>query len=181
MNRMKLGEHQTLGEPVVPEPASPAFAGDREEVAARLGLAAPAAIPAAGLKTRLLDRIRKPRPLPGFSEDVPGFQVLRSGDGTWHPTPHAGIDVKLLSKDPSSDVITYLMRMAPGSTYPQHVHSREEQCWVLEGDVAHLEGRVRMFAGDFIRALPGTKHTSITSEGGCTLLIVGSRNDRARD
>ncbi|MFN7939502.1 MAG: cupin domain-containing protein [Bryobacteraceae bacterium] len=163
------------------EALSPADLAAFEETAARLVFSAPLEKPRAGLRNQLLQRIAEPETKPklisGFTEPVPGFHVLKSGDGKWRQHDAPGIQYKVLSFDPASDAITTLVRMAPGAKYPRHRHSREEQCWVVEGDVRQIDNSISMRAGDFFRAMPGTDHDSITTDEGCLLIIIGSAHD----
>lgn len=157
-----------------------------EETVSRLALAAQPEKPCGGLRAKLLRRIVEPAPakarvLPGFVEEMPGFHTLRAGDGKWRSTEYPGIEMKLLSRDPAADMITTLIRMAPGSVLPRHQHAKEEQCWVLEGDIRQKDGSIQMKGGDFFRAMPGTHHDHVVTDGGCTLLIVGSAHDEYFD
>lgn len=157
-----------------------------EETASRIALAAAPDKPCGGLRAKLLRKIAEPAPaktrvLPGFVEEMPGFHTLRAGAGKWRATEYAGIEVKLLSRDPASDMITTLIRMAPGARLPRHQHAKEEQCWIVSGDVRQADGSVTMKGGDFFRAMPGTQHDHVVTDGGCTLLIVGSAHDEYFD
>lgn len=71
--------------------------------------------------------------------------------------------------------MTFLARMAPGSSYPSHRHGGPEECYVLKGDLD--VGHRKMRAGDFERAEPGSVHARETTEEGCLLLIVSSLRD----
>lgn len=153
-----------------------------QETSVRLAFAAPLAKPPAGLRARLLRRIhepeaKKPRTLPGFEEALPGFHLLRAETKHWRATGHEGVDCMVISHDPATDALTTLLRLQAGASYPRHRHTKEEQCWVLAGDVRQVDGSLSMRAGDFFRAMPGTDHDPITSDYGCTLLIVGSAKD----
>lgn len=152
-----------------------------EETAARLALAAPLEKPCGGLRAKLLRKIQepqtKPRPLSGFTEAIPGFHVLKNGQGKWRKHTAPGIEFQILSLDPATDALTSLVRLAPGAKLPRHRHAREEQCWVLEGDVRQTDDSIRMQAGDFFRAMPGTTHDPITTDHGCLLLIIGAAHD----
>ncbi|HUQ91946.1 MAG TPA: cupin domain-containing protein [Bryobacteraceae bacterium] len=152
-----------------------------EETAARLALAAPVHKPRAGLRDKVTGKRKTPKILPGFREEIPGFHVLRAGTGVWTPTAIEGIQSMLLSFDREADLVTTLLKMAPGASFPRHHHSKEEQCWVLQGDVSHLNGEIAMQAGDFVRAMPGTDHAPITTRNGCVLLLVASAHDEIID
>ena len=142
--------------------------------AAFIGLAAPEAQPDPALRSRLLERIR-PRDKCGLAEVEPGMHVLRAGEGAWRRTPFHGVAAKLLYVDPHTSLATQLVRMAPGAHFPAHRHSDVEQCLVLEGELKI--GGVVLHAGDYGRAAAATNHTIVTTELGCTLLIVASQHD----
>lgn len=152
--------------------AAAAIAGFRE-VAAELAWAAPEAAPPAHLEAALLERIRAPRT--GFTEWAPGIQVLRAGTGAWRKTPFEGVTFQELHFDPETAMATSLLRLAPGSQYPGHRHTAEEQCLVLEGKVSI--GDLELSAGDYERAAAATVHGTVRSETGCLLLIVACRHD----
>lgn len=64
------------------------------------------------------------------------------------------------------------MRVAPGSTYPSHVHKIDEECLVLEGELRF--GDLALQAGDFHLARAGHQHPPATSPKGCLLYISGA-------
>ena len=68
-----------------------------------------------------------------------------------------------------------MFRMAPGTSYPSHVHDGAEECYVLEGDL-HV-GDVVLGPGDFQRATPGSHHVEQRTDGGCLLLVNSSLSD----
>jgi quercetin dioxygenase-like cupin family protein len=147
--------------------------------AAMLALALDPIGPPSSLRQRLLDQMKpkKSRLFPGFREEQPGFVVLRKGEGAWRQTPYPGVDYMTLAVDRQTTLMTTLLRLAPGATYPPHHHTLGEQCLVLEGDVRHQGQDLEMQAGDFVQALPGTDHVTITSDHGCVLLLVSSTAD----
>lgn len=144
-----------------------------EETAARLAFGTATEKPSYALKDKLMKGIRKS----GFREELPGYQVLRAGEGSWRPTGETGVSMKVLAHDRERETATFLLKVDPGAVFPNHRHSVEEQCWVLEGDVRHVDGSLGMKAGDFFRATPGTDHPAFTSDNGCLLLIIGSAKD----
>ncbi|HEX8119536.1 MAG TPA: cupin domain-containing protein [Pyrinomonadaceae bacterium] len=145
-----------------------------ETVAGQLGLAAPEAEPPAGVRERLLKLVsgEKPESAPGAShqDDLPGFLVVRAGEGKWRPTDDAGVTFKLLYADRERGTATTLVRMEPGSRIRSHRHLGVEQCLVLEGDVR--AGATGMRAGDFNCSMPGSVHEELVSDGGALLLLV---------
>ncbi|MBL8174339.1 MAG: cupin domain-containing protein [Bryobacterales bacterium] len=181
-----MSQPQSVENPLLSfdEPLSEAELLAFEETAARLAFAAPLEKPCGGLRAKLLRQIQEPaqasvphKLLNGFTEPVTGFHLLKSGEGKWRQHDAAGIQYKVLSYDPASDAVTSLVRMEPGAKYPRHRHSKEEQCWVLEGDVRQVDHSISMRAGDFFRAMPGTDHDSITTDEGCLLIIIGAAHD----
>ncbi|MBV9924678.1 MAG: cupin domain-containing protein [Acidobacteria bacterium] len=144
-----------------------------EAVAGQLGLAAPEAEPPAGVRERLLKLVSEEEPAsaPGASHpDLPGFLVVRAGEGRWRPTDDAGVAFKMLYADRDRGTVTTLVRMEPGSRIRRHRHLGVEQCLVLEGDVR--SGAVGMRAGDFNCSMPGSVHEELVTDGGALLLLV---------
>jgi len=145
----------------------------REELAAcsgvadELALAAAPVAPPASLKQRLMERIRDGEsPASGkTAEAVPGRKIVRSTEG-WRPSPMRGIEVR-----PLLGMKTMLVRMSPGTIYPEHDHKLNEQCLVVEGSITDTDGTI-VSAGDFVYMPAGTNHAPIHTESGCTLLIA---------
>ncbi|MBI4473300.1 MAG: cupin domain-containing protein [Acidobacteria bacterium] len=96
-------------------------------------------------------------------------------DGKWRSVGIPGIEARVLSYDRQRNYVTTLLRMAPGASYPRHKHTEVEECFVLDGDVQ--AGNVSYSAGDYQRQEPGSIHDIQSTRGGCTLLIMASRND----
>jgi len=65
---------------------------------------------------------------------------------------------------------TLLVRMAPGTVFPEHQHSAAEQCLILEGSIR--AGPITAYAGDYTYMPKGSSHPPLISETGCTLLIA---------
>jgi anti-sigma factor ChrR (cupin superfamily) len=65
---------------------------------------------------------------------------------------------------------SYLLRIEPGATYPEHLHEWREQCVVLEGELERA-GK-RLSAGEVETFAVGTTHEPVYSERGCLLLVV---------
>jgi anti-sigma factor ChrR (cupin superfamily) len=164
-------------------------------VVTELSLAQRGVAPAPALKTRLFERIRAPRPTEGrvggesteTSKTQPwkswpagaapgGFAFVPSQSADWEKTDIEGIETRRLFADPANDRVTMLVRMAPGTSYPGHVHGGPEDCYVLEGDLR--VGELTMRKGDFQRAEKGSRHVRQSTEGGCVLLLVSSMQDR---
>ncbi|HET6203548.1 MAG TPA: cupin domain-containing protein [Planctomycetota bacterium] len=167
----------------------------REEVEAlssvvgELDFAAPEAEPPAEVRARVLARVRaervraekerpgSPQPWKDWTsaEGPGGFTVAFAADGSWEATSFSGVETRRLFVDPANDRITMLVRMAPGSRYPSHVHAGPEECYVLQGELR--SGSLRMRPGDYKRAAAGSVDPLQSTEEGCLLLITSSSRD----
>lgn len=164
-------------------------------VAGQLALLAPGAAPPAGLRARLVERLRATsqgglRPVPAAAQEPPAqawkawradtpaldglTYVARDATG-WQQTVFEGVQARRLFVDEANDRVTMLVRMAPGSSYPAHVHGGAEECYVLEGDLQ--VGDLRMGAGDYQRAERGVSHPVQATRNGCLLFLVSSLHD----
>lgn len=142
----------------------------REATEAMLSYAAPpVAAPSGQVKKRLLARIkasntaRIPAVLPGWR-----FESAAATTGWQVGAP--GIQVKILSVDERRDVAMLLVKMAPGSRFPDHSHDAGgDEGLVLSGDV--FTGGRLMRAGEYYWAAEGTAHTDTVSPSGCTSVV----------
>ncbi len=129
-----------------------------------LALAAPEAEPPAGLRRRVLERVRS-NP----------FTLLLESERGWHASGVPGVDLCQLWLDEKNERHTLLIRMAAGAALPAHRHAEPEECYVVRGDLR--DGDLRLRGGDYIRFEGDTSH-SISSEEGCLLLVTASLHDR---
>lgn len=86
----------------------------------------------------------------------------------WQKSRYQGIETKTLLVDPSSGLLTMLMRMAPGAKLPDHEHVDIEQTWVLEGSLDCGEGSCT--AGNFVWRPSGSRHDAWAGSDGVLLL-----------
>ncbi len=145
------------------------------DVAAALAAAVPQRSAPAGLRARVLDRIRTtPQIRPG-GEAPPKAAPFHfvDHDAPWLPTPLPGVRLKVLSASPSAEYAMLLAELAPGTVYPEHEHEGVEETYVLTGDLT-CQGRV-LRPGDYFHAEPGTHHEPLTSREGCTAIFVVPR------
>lgn len=63
----------------------------------------------------------------------------------------------------------HIYKMAPGFTTDAHIHTDDEEFFVLEGDIVDNDG-THYVAGDLVWLKKGTEHNSY-SENGCTLVV----------
>ena len=102
-------------------------------------------------------------PLASRFVDVPGLP--------WSSSQlHPGVQTKTLLVEPSSGLLTMLLKMAPGAKLPDHEHVLIEQTYLLEGSLICGEGICR--AGDFVWRPAGSRHEAWAGpEGGLMLGI----------
>ncbi len=87
----------------------------------------------------------------------------------WLPSPAPGVERRML--DRLGDEIaraTTIVRFAPGSRFPAHVHGGGEEILVLEGVFQDDSGDFP--AGSYIRNPPESRHTPASAPG-CTLFV----------
>lgn len=139
------------------------------------GLAGAVAVePPAGLRQRLLDKVKESKHRPGIVLERDGLLIARAGEMEWRRV-FPGVSTKRISRDARTRYHTLLMRIDPGASYPEHRHHGVEELYLLSGDL-HVAGE-RMRAGDYCRAEPETVHLEARSEGGCVMLVRASMDD----
>lgn len=149
-----------------------ACAGEVREsgkLAVDLAGALPASVPPANLRARVLAQATLPRGL---------VALVRGAQLHWEPTDVPGISIATLYRDPTGGEVASLLRMAAGSRYPAHHHSRLEHCYVLEGDLIFEDHALS--AGDYAAATPGEDHSTATTEKGCVLFLVHELRNETR-
>ncbi len=96
--------------------------------------------------------------------------TMRENEGEWEVLLE-GVEKKLLFTDPAAGTESYLLRVAPRTRVPAHHHDRAEECLVLEGKF--FIGDLRLAAGDYHLALPGSDHPDAWTESGTLVYIRG--------
>jgi hypothetical protein len=93
----------------------------------------------------------------------------------------AGIEEKVLSRDPLTGDVTRLLRFAPGVRTPDTIaHDFWEEVFILEGSVVDLGLDQTFTAGMYACRPPGMKHGPYASPGGALLFEMRYYcNDRA--
>ena len=89
-----------------------------------------------------------------------------------------GIECKLLATDTERHRVSMLVRLAPGTKYPPHIHAGVEELHLLDGEL-WIDNR-KLFPGDYNYGAPGTGDQSVWSETGCTCVLVTSTKDMLR-
>ena len=85
-------------------------------------------------------------------------------------TQSAGVDVLPLKGD--RDVVSMLVRFAPGASVADHHHALDEDCLVLEGEM--FLGDILLRAGDYQLAPAGGGHFGETSDTGVVFFFHGA-------
>ena len=116
---------------------------------------------AARIKHRLLERV---------AQAQAGHVTVHGGSAGWKPFSH-GVDIKVLHRN--GDVMSYLLRLAPGAELPAHRHPMDEECVVLEGRL-RIANDLVVHAGGFHLAHRDALHDVITSEEGATIFLRGA-------
>jgi anti-sigma factor ChrR (cupin superfamily) len=86
-----------------------------------------------------------------------------------------GIACKLLATDTQRQLVSMLVRLAPGADYPAHRHSAVEELHLLHGELV-IDDR-KLSPGDYYRALAGSADDRVWSETGCTCVLITSTRD----
>jgi anti-sigma factor ChrR (cupin superfamily) len=125
--------------------------------------------PATSVEERLALRIaqesgKQPVPLPASQWSEPEWDQVAPG-----------IECKLLASDRKRHLVSMLVRLAPGATYPAHRHAGVEELHLLDGEL-WIEDR-KLIPGDYHYSAPGTADDRVWSETGCTCLLVTSTKD----
>lgn len=102
---------------------------------------------------------------------VPGSRALaipRAARSAWQPLP-GGIGLRPLGGGGMQRIS--LQRLAPGSALPAHLHRRDEECLLLEGEMFVDDRLLR--AGDYQVAPAGTVRSAISTDAGALLYLRG--------
>ena len=128
--------------------------------------------PAASLQERLARRIAAET---GAKPVLP--PVRQWVEPEWEEVA-PGICVKMLANDEERNVVSMLVRLAPGGEYPPHTHAGLEELHLLDGEL-WIDER-KLHPGDYNRAEPGSGDQRVWSETGCTCVLITSTKDILR-
>ena len=95
--------------------------------------------------------------------------VAYSQEAVWTSSPQPGVQRRML--DRVGDEVaraTSLVRYAPGSKFPAHLHGGGEEILVLEGGFSDERGDYP--AGSYLRNPPGSSHAPFSRDG-CLLFV----------
>jgi DNA-directed RNA polymerase specialized sigma24 family protein len=127
------------------------------------------------LRVRVAQRIRaearSEQPLP------PPLVLQPWTEPAWRDVA-PGISCKVLADDEDRERISMLVRLAPGTDYPSHRHAGVEELHLLHGEL--IVNELKLHAGDYHRAGPGTVDRRVWSGTGCTCVLTTSTRDVLR-
>ena len=116
------------------------------------------------------DRV-KSRVFEQIDAEKPGLVFTFADEGEWQAMA-PGVEAKMLNMDPDRQRVTALVRMAPGSRYDNHRHTRTEELVVIEGS-CYCGGKL-LRKGDYHRAEAGSIHFNTYTDDGSLMLIITS-------
>ena len=130
--------------------------------------------PRAEVKERLMSRLAE------TAAPVPrGFSFRLASDSDWVPHPVPGIRMKVLAHNRERGYATLLLDVAPGTRFPAHHHTGDEECYVISGSLVAC-GR-RIGPGDFHHADADSDHGELWTEEGCRVLLIVPPEDYMPD
>lgn len=104
-----------------------------------------------------------------INDDLSRRVTVHASSLDWVPSPVAGVDRKMLYREGDEVArATSIVRYAPGSAFPSHVHTGGEEILVLEGTFQDEHGDYP--AGSYFRNPPGTSHEPAAADG-CTIFV----------
>jgi hypothetical protein len=158
--------------PAEADPFDFATAAEFTPAVAALAADVPPCDPPVGLKATLLSKLDDPRAADkAAARAFTGIDFAFDDPIAYKPTPFPGITMRLLTLDRDRNRFSALFRIAPGASYPSHPHDGPEECVVLSGEVR--VGGVRLRAGDYQRAIPGSTHIEQRTDTGAVVFITG--------
>lgn len=89
-----------------------------------------------------------------------------------------GIECKVLAADGDRHYVAMLVRLAPGASYPGHIHADVEELHLLAGEL-WIDER-KLVPGDYNYGAPGAGDDRVWSETGCTCVLITSTDDTLR-
>ncbi len=101
--------------------------------------------------------------------DFTARAVVHAAELPWVPSPSPGVERRMLDRLGGEVArATSIVRYAPGSRFPTHVHGGGEEFLVLDGVFSDETGD--MPAGTYVRNPVGTEHAP-SSVPGCTIFV----------
>lgn len=104
-----------------------------------------------------------------INDDISKSVIVHAAKLDWVRSPAAGVDRRMLFR--IGDEVaraTSIVRYAPGSAFPRHIHTGGEEIFVLDGTFQDEHGDYP--AGCYFRNPPGTSHVPAAKDG-CTIFV----------
>jgi quercetin dioxygenase-like cupin family protein len=119
---------------------------------------------------RVLARVRSKLLRRVAAASTPRHVTVQADAGHWrHAGP--GLELKVLHRE--AGIMSYLVRMAPGSKLPPHRHPVDEECVVLEGEVV-VGTDLRIAAGGFHLGRKDVLHDVVSTDTGALIFLRGA-------
>jgi quercetin dioxygenase-like cupin family protein len=131
-----------------------------EAIASAVGPAELSEAQRSSMRAKIASRIAPEQPANTHTVRAESVEWLSVWPNVW---------VKMLRQEPASNLQMVLFRIKPGGIVPAHVHTKEEECLVLDGEI--FIGDHRVGEGDLHVAKPGAEHGDITTRTGATVLV----------
>lgn len=104
-----------------------------------------------------------------LNEDLSRRAVVHAAELPWVASPTAGVERRMLFRIGTEQArATSIVRYAPGSRFPRHVHPGGEEFLVLEGVFQDERGDYP--AGSYVRNPPASAHAP-GSAAGCIIFV----------
>lgn len=101
--------------------------------------------------------------------DFTKAHAVATANMPWTPSPAPGVERKRLERENAeSGRATSVVRYAPGSSFPTHIHGGGEEFLVIEGVFSDENGDYPV--GTYVRNPPGSSHAPFSNEG-CVILV----------
>ena len=119
---------------------------------------------AAHRRAGLRERVMK------IADDAPpeDTETIRGESLQWHKV-FPNVWAKVVKRDVANNLQIMLFRMEPGGIVPAHVHTLDEECLVLEGEV--LVGSHPVRKGDMHIARAGARHPNLWTRTGALVMV----------
>lgn len=115
------------------------------------------------LRSKVMAQVEKDGS-PGFID----LLTIRADEDGWVEFDEA-IKKKVLHVNRESGIESFLLRVEPGAKQSSHIHTSDEHCLVLEGDITF--GDLHLHAGDYHLAPKGSFHEEAYSVHGALLFL----------
>ena len=109
--------------------------------------------------------------------DIGGTRIIEGNERPWLPLPgYEGSYMKVLVVDEERKQVIFMFRMAPGATFPKHLHHCHAIAYTTAGEWQYEEGTLPV--GAMAYEPVGSEHTP-SSRPGCEM-VVFLRSDDGR-